>query len=84
MAAGQSVTLVFVKLPAGVSPGTFGSGSGRPSVAPSAQGVPSTGQSGAPSGGYGYGYGQGGQGFFGQGGQGGQGAFRGGKTARER
>ena len=29
VAAGQSVTLVFVKLPAGVSPGTFGSGSGR-------------------------------------------------------
>ncbi len=80
VAAGQSVTLVFVKLPAGVSPGTFGSGSGRPSVAPSAQGVPSTGQSGAPGGGYGYG--QGGQGFFGQGGQGGQGAFRGGKTAQ--
>jgi hypothetical protein len=75
VAAGQSVTLSFFKLPAGVNPGTFGSGSARPSVAPS-----------AGSGGQGYfGSGNGtngGQGFFGQGGQGGQGLFRGGKTAQ--
>jgi hypothetical protein len=75
VAAGQSVTMSFFKLPAGVSPGAFGSGSARPSAAPS-----------AGSGGQGY-YGSGngsngGQGFFGQGGQGGQGVFRGGKTAQ--
>jgi macrolide-specific efflux system membrane fusion protein len=72
VAAGQSVTLSFFKLPAGASPGTFGSGSARPSAAPS-----------AGSGGQGYfGSGNGtssGQGFFGSGGQG---AFRGGKTAQ--
>ena len=37
VAAGQSVTLSFFKLPAGVNPGTFGSGSARPSVSPSAR-----------------------------------------------
>jgi len=71
VAAGQSVTLSFFKLPAGVRPGAFGSGSARPSVAPS-----------AGSGGQGYfGSGNGaggGQGFFGGGGRG---AFRG-KTAQ--
>ncbi len=81
VAAGQSVTLAFFKLPAGVSPGAFGSGSARPSTAPSAG-------SGGQGSGYGQGYfgsgngSSGGQGFFGQGGQGGQGVLRGGKTAQ--
>lgn len=70
VAAGQSVTVTFVKLPAGAGR-LFGSGtSPRPrasqSGAPGAgqSGMPGAGQSGAP----GAGYGQGGQGFFGQGG----------------
>jgi hypothetical protein len=70
VAAGQSVTVTFIKLPAGA--GRFvGSGSPRPYV----------GASGAPSGSQGYsgqGSGSGGQGFPGQGGAG---AFRG-KTAQ--
>jgi len=77
VAAGQSVTLTFVKLPAGAGR-FFGSGSPRPSAAPS------LGAGQGYSGGQGYGNGSygGGQGFFGQGGQGGgQGAFRG-KTAQ--
>jgi hypothetical protein len=75
VAAGQAVTLSFFKLPAGVSPGAFGSGSARPSAAPSA------GSGGQGS--YGSGTGSsGGQGFFGQGGQGGQGLLRGAKTAQ--
>ena len=70
VAAGQSVTVTFVMLPAGAGR-LFGSGtSPRPrasqSGAPGAgqSGMPGAGQSGAP----GAGYGQGGQGFFGQGG----------------
>ncbi len=76
VAAGQSVSLTFVKLPAGAGR-FFGSGSPRPGAAPSA------GAGQGYSGGQGYGNGSygGGQGFFGQGGQGGQGAFRG-KTAQ--
>ncbi len=75
VAAGQSVTLSFFKLPAGVNPGTFGSGSARPSVSPS----PGSGGQGYFGSGNGT---NGGQGFFGQGGQGGGGLFRGGKTAQ--
>jgi len=72
VAAGQSVTLSFFKLPAGVSPGAFGSGSARPSGAPS-PGSGSQGYSGSGNGS------SGGQGFFGQGGQG---TLRGAKTAQ--
>lgn len=71
VAAGQSVALTFVKLPAGAGR-FFGSGSPRPSAAPS-------GGSGQGFNGSGGGT-NGGQGYFGQGGQGGQGrpgAFRG-------
>ncbi len=88
VAAGQSVTVSFIKLPAGAGR-FFGQGSPRPSAAPSAgsggQGYSGTG--GGSSGGQGY-FGSGGgsgsatgggQGFFGSGG--GQGAFRG-KTAQ--
>jgi hypothetical protein len=62
VAAGQSVALTFVQLPAGAGR-FFGSGSPRPSAAPSA----GTGGSGF-SGGSGYSGGGGGAGFFGQGG----------------
>ncbi|HUK76627.1 MAG TPA: efflux RND transporter periplasmic adaptor subunit [Thermoleophilia bacterium] len=76
VAAGQSVSLTFIKLPAGAGR-FFGSGSPRPSAAPSAgAGQGYSGGQGYGNGGYG-----GGQGFFGQSGQGGQRAFRG-KTAQ--
>ena len=82
VAAGQSVTLSFFKLPAGVSPGAFGSGSARPSGAPSPgsgarllrlgrQWRPGYSGSGNGS--------SGGQGFFGSGGQA---TLRGAKTAQ--
>lgn len=73
VAAGQSVTVTFVKLPAG-----FGSGAnGRPSGAPSPGSGPSGTGSQANGGSQGFSGGSGGQTFSGPGGQGG---FRG-KTA---
>jgi membrane fusion protein, macrolide-specific efflux system len=75
VAAGQSVTVVFVQRPSGAGQGGFGQGYGS-----GQSGAPSARPSGIPSGGSGGGYGYGGQGLSGQGGQGGQagqGAFRG-------
>jgi macrolide-specific efflux system membrane fusion protein len=72
VAAGQSVTVVFVQRPSGAGQGGFGQGYGS-----GQSGAPSARPSGIPSGGSGSGYGYGGQGLLGQGGQGGQGAFRG-------
>jgi macrolide-specific efflux system membrane fusion protein len=72
VAAGQSVTVVFVQRPSGAGQGGSGQGYGS-----GQSGAPSARPSGIPSGGSGSGYGYGGQGLLGQGGQGGQGAFRG-------
>ena len=69
VAAGQSVTVVFVQRPSGAGQGGFGQGYGS-----GQSGAPSARPSGIPSGGSGSGYGYGGQSFLGQGGQG---AFRG-------